>query len=206
MIYTGQDFIDKFELYKDDTTELSSDEELDLVNKILTEIYIDGPWEWLRKSYTGPTTEAGAISVPADFRHLMANYTEDETNPTMNQIVVYVGSTPYKVIPMAAATKYIGMGQYAYVDVAAKKIRFVNGLAQGTTVTFDYQYRPTAVTLLTSPDLPEDFHPMVIHAMSIDDDIIQIFERARSYAQENQAKYVGYMTRLRRYNNTLVNI
>lgn len=208
MSITGQDAITKFELYKDDTTELSSDEELDLANKILTEIYNDRPWEWLRKGFTGPTTEVGAISLPTDFRNLMPNASDDDTNPIMNKIVVYVGAmqAPYTVIPMAARVKYQGLGAYCYLDIAARKLRFVDSLASGTTVTFDYQYKPADIGLNDNIPLPDGFELMVVHGMAIDDDIIQIFERARSYAPENSAKFQMYMTKLARYNNSLLNL
>lgn len=205
---TTQDVIKKFEIYKDDTSELATQEEVDLANKILDEIYNDGPWEWLRKSYTGNTTEAGAITAPGDFRHFMDNWTDDDTSTTMNKKVVFVGplNIPYQIIPMQARIRYAGLGQYAYYDKVAGKIKFLDNLAQGTSVTFDYQYNPTAVTISDTIPLPEGFEHMVYHGMAVDDDFIQMFEKARAYTTENQTKYNMYMTKLRRYNNSLINL
>ena len=59
---TGQQIIDRFELYTDDTTDLSSDEELILANDKLRLIYMEQPWEFLRRKKAG-TIESDGISV-----------------------------------------------------------------------------------------------------------------------------------------------
>ena len=42
---TGQQIIERFELYTDDTTDLSSDEEITLANDKLRLVYMEQPWE-----------------------------------------------------------------------------------------------------------------------------------------------------------------
>ena len=63
------ELITKFELYVDDGTELSSQEELDLANKIYYSICNYRPWEWLKKTVTG-TISSGTITLPTDFAYM----------------------------------------------------------------------------------------------------------------------------------------
>lgn len=50
---TGEQIIERFELYTDDTTELSTDEELEVANDKLRLIYMEQPWEFLRRNEWG---------------------------------------------------------------------------------------------------------------------------------------------------------
>lgn len=45
----ASEIIAKFELYVDDSTELSTQEELDLLNKVYQKVADDRPWEILKK-------------------------------------------------------------------------------------------------------------------------------------------------------------
>src|SRR5665213_1200404 len=73
---TGQNIIDKFETYTGDTSELSSEDELDLANKIYRAVCNDRPWEWLKKTATGIVGVSNGIataSVPSDFKYFVEN-------------------------------------------------------------------------------------------------------------------------------------
>lgn len=198
---TGRDIITKFELYKDDTSELSSVEELDLAQKIYNEIVIEREWEFLRKNYSGVTLSDGSVAIPSDFLGFMKNYSEDDTSFVPEKAVVFVGTDPYPVIPMGNRSFQGGLGNFFYADLSAGKIKSTAGLGAGVAISFDYKMRPPALTLLTSPVFPNEFHAMIYHGMAIDDDIIQIFEKARSYADVNKAKFDGYLSKLGTYNN-----
>ncbi len=96
---TGEQIIERFELYTDDTTELSTDEELEVANDKLRLIYMEQPWEFLRRNKSGTVESDGKISTPTDFDEFMENYADDSDIPNMK--VVYIGNgAPYIVIPM----------------------------------------------------------------------------------------------------------
>lgn len=198
----GQEIIQKFELYTDDSTELSSAEELALANSKLRVIYQEQPWEFLRKNATGSIASDGTITLPTDFDHPMVNYTDDPTSDLPDQAVVLVGAgkTPYRFIPMGSRKSYIGNEAVCWVNLVSGKIEFPSG-AGGQTYDFDYKYKPTDITTSTSPVLPSDFHEMVVSLMLIDDDIIQKVEKARANITENNSKYLKFLSNLKSWNS-----
>jgi hypothetical protein len=198
---TGQNIVDKFNLYKDDTSELSDAESLDLAQNIYNDVLMDREWEWLRKTFSGVTNSDGSVTLPADFISVMKNYSEDETSSIPEKAVVYVNQDVYPVIPMGARTLQGGLGNFFYIDPVNNVMKSTATLGGGIAVSFDYKMRPPALTLTTSPVFPAENHMMIVYGMAIDDDIIQIFEKARSYAAVNQMKYDKHMTALARYSN-----
>lgn len=199
---TGADIIKYFELWTDDQTELSTDEELFLANQKAKEIYNSNVWEFLRKSATGSFAggEINLATVAPDFKHLMQNYSEDTSYPTPTETVVFVGGAPYRVIPMAMRTQMQGQN-VCYVDLVANKIKFTQTTIGGN-FEFDYQYQPAAFTAVTSPAFPPNAETgmIVVYAMLIDDDIIQKTEKGRTNIKENAAQYNRLMSDLKSYN------
>ena len=88
---TGQQIIERFELYTDDTTDLSSDEEIILANDKLRLIYMEQPWEFLRRKKSGVVENDGKITLPTDFDEFLENFSDDPSigEPTMK--VIYIG-------------------------------------------------------------------------------------------------------------------
>lgn len=211
----GAQIIAKFELYVDDNSELSSTEELDLLNKILDDVYTDRPWEFLKLNATGTaTTTAGVTSIPlpTGFRYVLINYqmtnNSDDTDIDQAKKVVYMGSklTPYTVVNYSDRRRYLNMQGYCYVDLVAGKIIFTQTPNTDTLAyDFDYLYQPVALTLTTSPVFPAEYHDMIYQGMAVDSTIINLFDRAKSYAKENQAGYDSMMSKLRYYNSQLLN-
>ena len=77
MLANTQAILDKFEEYTGDTTELSSDQELDLANKVYRMIQNDRPWEWLKKSVSGTVSVNGTLATitpPSDFSYFAENH------------------------------------------------------------------------------------------------------------------------------------
>lgn len=185
-------------MYTDDTTDLSSDEELIVANDKLRVIYMEQPWEFLRRSKAGIIESDGKISVPSDFDELMENYSEDPSVSEPLQKVVYIGSekAPYFVIPMGQrnANNYSNVCWY---DPATSKITFMQSPGVGVAYEFDYKTSPDDITVATSPKLPADFQPMIVFAMLIDEEIIKKSEKARSNMEINQVQYQRYMKNLK---------
>ncbi len=195
---TGQQIIDRFELYTDDTTDLSSDEELIVANDKLRLIYMEQPWEFLRRKKTGTIGSDGKISPPADFDELMENYSEDPTISEPLLKVVFIGSSknPYFVVPMGQrnANQYSNV---CWIDPTDGKINFVQSPGAGASYEYDYKTSPDDITVDTSPALPADYHPMIIFSMLIDEEIIKKSEKARSNMQDNAVQYQRYLKNLK---------
>ncbi len=198
----GADIIKRFELWTDDQTELSTDEELFLANQKANEIYNANVWEFLRKGATGSFAggEIDLATVAPDFKHLMQNYSKDTSYPTPTETVVFVGGAPFQVIPMAMRTQMQGRN-VCYVDIVANKIKFTQA-SIGGNFEFDYQYQPTDFTANTSPAFPANVESgmVVVYAMLLDDDIIQKTEKGRTNIKENAAQYSRLLSNLKSYN------
>jgi hypothetical protein len=85
---TGQDIINNFERYTGDTTELSTQAELDLANKIYRKMLNDRDWEFLKKTASGTITVTNGVATitpPSDFSHFaINNQTTDIAQETLN--------------------------------------------------------------------------------------------------------------------------
>ena len=192
---TGQ-IIDRFELYTDDTTDLSSDEELILANDKLRLIYMEQPWEFLRRKKSGSVESDGKITPPADFDELMENFSEDPSIGEPITKVVYVGRSPYLVVPMGQrnANNYSNV---CWIDPTDGKINFSQNPGTGAAYEYDYKTSPDDIAVNTSPKLPAEYHPMIVFAMLIDEEIIKKSEKARSSMQENAVQYQRYLKNLK---------
>lgn len=183
-----QDIITAFELYIGDETELSSVEELALLQKKYNEVLASAEWEFLKKVATGSVSGTD-ITQPTDFDRM----TTDQT--------IYIGSASqvFKVIPFTDRRKYVNQRGYFYYD--AKNQKFVSTQSVTDTYSFDYIYVPTALdTTSSNPVFPIRFYDMLYHAMCIDSDIINLSDKARSYAKENQIKYENILNDMRNWN------
>lgn len=192
----GQQIIERFELYTDDTTDLSSDEELIIANDKLRLIYMEQPWEFLRRKKSGSVESDGKITPPSDFDELMENYSEDPTIGEPITKMVYVGRSPYLVVPMGQrnANNYSNV---CWVDPTDGKINFAQSPGSGASYEFDYKTSPEDIAVGTSPKLPAEYHPMVVFSMLIDEEIIKKSEKARSSMQDNFVQYQRYLKNLK---------
>ena len=202
---TAQQIIDDiFHLYTDDTTELSTTEELALLNRVYLKICSNRPYEFLKTNATGSIT-SGAITLPSDFLYLTEN--TQTTNISVGQgekvskaIFVGTSKTPYKIINYSDREN--GSSNEAYIDYSASQIKFVD-TTLSDTYSFDYIKIPENLILDSTPIFPSPFHPAIGYGMATDGFIIQLFDKAKSYATENQAKYNSYISDLNYYNSQL---
>lgn len=199
------DIIKQFEVYVDDSTELSDQEEYALLTKTLNTIYNDRSWEFLRKNGSVVTTTATTAPLPSDFVSAMNNYSENEWNNLPEKAVVYIGGIPYFFIPRGMAIQKAG-GNYVYVDPINLKLVFTASVGTAQTVTFDYKYQPADITSNSSVvALPDQFRRYLGQVMAIDDDIIQKTEKARSNYQPNSIAKAQLMRDLTHYDLRLQN-
>lgn len=200
------DIIKKFELYVDDSTELSPAEELDLANKIYHKICDDRPWEFLKKEKTG-TVSGTYITLPTDFGYLVENYlrtdSQDNTQVNAKPVFVFINDNPIQVINWSDRRQYKDNSSVCYLDIANSRITFPT--SQSGTYSFDYKAIPADLTLATEPVFPDRYHDMIYHGMAVDDMIIQIFPKAQSYQAENQVMYNGFLSRMAKWNADLQN-
>jgi hypothetical protein len=202
------DIITKFELQVDDSTELSSSEELDLANKIYQQVCSFRPWEFLKKTATGSIV-AGQITLPTDFAYLSANYQSTDTNVATESVtapkVIFVGTNldPYRVVNFSDRRQYANQN-VCYIDPSDSKIKFIV-TPTATTYEFDYIKVPADLTLATSPIFPARFHDIIAYGMAADDYVIQQSDLAKGLMQANQNRYKEYLNDMS-YANAMSNM
>lgn len=208
----ASEIITSFETYVDDATELSSAQELALLQKVYNKVWMDRVWEFAKKPATGAlSTTLPYVSLPADFAHLVENNQATDNSSSIDNNaaprVVYIGSayTPYQVVNWSDRRAYLNQLGYAYLDVPNSRLYFTS---QPTTAdSYEFDYKSIADTLLTSstPAFPARFHDMLYHGMAIDDEIIQRWPKASSFAKENTDKFTSYLADMRLWNAQLQN-
>ncbi|MBM3204881.1 hypothetical protein FJZ48_02800 [Candidatus Uhrbacteria bacterium] len=206
----ASEIIAKFELYVDDTTELSSSEELALLNKIYHKVCDDRPWEILKKEASGSMTSTTSITLPSDFSYLVENlnYTDNSYSTENNAKPVAVrinGTSLVQVINWSDRNQYLNNAGYAYVDLASNTLKFMGAQPSGATYAFDYKAVPTDLVLAGTPVFPARFHDILYHGMCVDDMVIQLFDKAKSYADFHQTQFNDYLKRLALWNANLQN-
>lgn len=210
----GQNIIDKFHIYTGDQSELSTQEELDLLNKVYDDTLNQLPWEFLKASVSGSLTFPGdgtaTITPPANFRYFIENnqYTDNSRSQENNASakVIYIGPnyTPYQIVNWSDRRQYRTSAGYCYYDARLGKIVFPVAPTD-TTYEFDYIANWDALTLTTFPIFPADFHDMLYQLMAIDSVIINLFDRAHSYQKENTEAAADMLKKLKYYNAMLQN-
>lgn len=211
---TASQIITLFELQVNDITELSSSEELALLNRIYQKICLDKPWEFLKTQASGSILSDATgsyITPPVDFAYFTENnnYTDNSMGTFNNAApkVIFVLSygvayQPYQIINFSDRRQYINRGGFAYFDAGSNIIRFT-GTPAGTTYEFDYIKVPAVLTLTDYPIFPGRFHDMIYFGMASDNEILQLSPKATSYAVENMNKYTQYMLDMTWYNSNL---
>lgn len=205
----ASEIIENFEVYVDDTTELSSQEELDLLNKIYLEVCSDRPWEFLKVEATGTMASTTTITLPTTFEYLIENqnYTDNSYSTEVNRkpVVVWINGKPFQVVNWSDRRQYQNQEGVCYVDIRNSVIRTATAQSSGATYSFDYKATPARVTAGQEPLIPERFQHMIYHKMATDDMIIQLFEKARSYEAENKARAKDFFDQMCLWNANLQN-
>ncbi len=204
---TVSQIIEKFRLFYDDGTSLSSQEELDLFNKIYNEVTSDRPWEILRKSYTSSTsTTLPYISLPSDFAFLSNNGSYSTSDYEAGSPVVFVGANydPYQVVSYADRRQYRTQSNVCYIDIVNNRLYFTVQPTQTLSVEFDYYHFPSALTISDTPIFPSRFHDLFYHLMVSDQFIIEQSDKAKSYALENRERAKEFIDKMAYWNSQLI--
>lgn len=199
------EIIKQFEVYVDDLTELSTEEEYALLTKVLETVYNDRSWEFLRKTATVTTDTATTAPLPADFVSVMNNYSENPYNAIAEIPVAYVGGIPFKFIPRGTAFQKAG-GNYVTVNLATNKLEFLASIGAGVQVTFDYKYAPDPIIDNNVTVVLPVGQRYLAQVMAIDDDIIQKTEKGRSNYQANSVAKAQLLRDLAHHNARFINL
>jgi hypothetical protein len=204
---TKQGTIEKFRLYMDDTSELSSTEESDLYDKVYKEIWNMRPWVFAIRQWSGTTSGTDPfIALPSDYSRPSPNFSGASVSDYAEGPVVFVGPSrsPYKLIPFESRRAYFDQDGYAYVDMATdfpnKRIAFTKQPAGGLAVELDYVRTAPAIILTGTPVWDPEFPDIIYHGMCVDNFIIQQSDKAKSYLAENQARYTAMLDSLAGWN------
>lgn len=197
---TAAQIITDFELQVNDVTELSSSEELELLNEKYQDICNEKEWEFLRTFVSGTMLSDSVgyyITPPDDFRALAQNnaYTDNsigiENNAVPRGVFVFNSAgaqTFIQQINFADRRQYVNRGNFCYYDAVNNKIRFT-GSPGSTSYEFDYIRVPPKLELADYPVFPGQFHKMIKYAMATSNEILQLSPKATSYKDENEAEY-----------------
>ena len=194
-----------FELFMDDTTELSTAEEIRIAEKHSQRIANLYPWLLLRAEATG-TVSSAAITLPTRFSYILENnnYTSAGEYGTGPTVLIGTDLAPYKVVSYEDRKSYTNKGGYCYVDIVGGTIDFTDSTADGKAYTFDYQTYPAALTATSDTIwIPDRFAPALYHSMCVDDFAIQQSDKAKSYRDENLANAQMWVNEMRSWDYQL---
>lgn len=193
---TTQEILDFFHLLMDDTSDLSTSEELILANQVYRSICIK-PYEFLKKEDTGAISST-EITLPTDFMMIPDNVV-DNYSPKK----IYIDKKTYDFVNFSDRRDYEDKIGYCYLDLNNNKIVFTKSTTG--TYSYDYIFIPESLTLTDTPNFPV-CNEIISYGMAISSYIIQQFPRAQSYQRENQIKFETLLTDLDYYNSNLINI
>lgn len=204
-----QEVIEKFEQQVDDSTELASDEELELANRVLNRIYDHAPWAFLRREATG-TLSGRTITLPTGFDSVLINGQSNDYAVAENvngaQKFIFTGtemSPEYQFVDFGSRKTYANRSGFAWVDIVNGVVELSATPTSSKTYSFDYKFMPEPLLISEKPLLPNRFRPMIWYGMAVEDDFILRFPKEKSYAPENNAKFEAYMADLASWNARL---
>ena len=206
---TAAQLITKFELYLDDTTELSTQEELDLLNKVYRFWNSSHTWEGTKAEFTGTTlTSTPSVSLPSDFLYLTANNNSTDSSYEAGRTVIFRGAnySTYPVVSWSDRRQYRNSDGYAFIDFPNSKLTFTATPTKVEAVEFDYHAQKADLALTDTPWFPAEYQDALFHFMAADDFIIQQSPKAKSYKEENTNAALDILNNAKYWNSQLVQI
>lgn len=205
---TKQEIMADAQLYVGDTSDLSSGDLSNLFDKIYRKVCANRPWEFTKKIATlTQSISLPYVALPSDFLFPVSNYNYAGNTTYAEGPIVIVGSTysPVTLIPFSDRNRYRNASNKAYLDMANSRIYFTLQPTTAASFTFDYHAALTPPALNAEPAFPAAFHPVIYHGMVADDFMIQLFDKARSYRDENLREYRSYLADMASWNFNLTN-
>jgi len=202
---TKAQILQKFNLYLDDFTELSTVEAGQLFDKIYERINSERPWEGTKAAFAGVTsTSTPSVALPVDFLYLTANNNTTDGDQAFGP-VVFVGPTfsPYRVVSYSDRRQYRTHTNVTWIDTPAGQLTFAVQPTSALAVEYDYHRRMPTLADGESPWFPI-YHDMIYHGMCIDDFVIQQSDKAKSYKADHEKMFAEYMEKLAYYNSQLI--
>ena len=190
---TTQDIIDKFNLIVDDASELSSDEELALLNDVYGDVCDDREWEWLKSTATGTTsTSVPYVALPSDFKKIAPN--------EYNKSVVFVGTDyqPYRVVSFSDRRNYRDQSGFCYIDIPNQRLVFTLQPTEVKDIEYDYiKIAPDLDITSSDPLFRDGFRRMLAYGMASRFPSIEQADKTTSYARENLGQYLNILSAMR---------
>jgi len=138
-----------------DGEEFSSDDDaLASANLAYRTILANRDWEFLNKNATltaGTTSLAGITDLDRPLR-----------------VWAEVGATTKTLLNKAQYDERFDTQKDYYFDFANNTVNLINDEYATNSLIVDYKYRPTALTLTTSPVFPEEYQPIIAYRMILD--------------------------------------
>jgi len=193
---TGEEIISLFNLLVDDSTELSSAEELDLLNASYQEVCDDRPWEFLKTEFSGTTDGTTVLALPDNFSYFIEMNDDGEK-------IIWVDGHSYLLINFSQRRQYKDQTGIAYFN--GTNLYFIEAPSTGLEVLGDYIKTPDDLTTATSPIFKASFHKMLAYKMAISDFIVQANLSDNNSIEQNTALYRDYLARMQYHNARVTN-
>lgn len=187
----ASEILAKFELQVADASELSTTEELDLLNDVYGDVCDDRDWEWLRTTFTGSTSATVPyITLPTDFKNIVPN--------TDSKSIVFVGTDyqEYIVVPFSSRRAHRNQDGYCYIDYPAQRLYFTLQPTSVKQVEFDYTKITPDLILTSSPLFRVGFHPVLAYGMAARFNPLELSDKSTSYRNENTALYLEQLSEM----------
>ncbi len=206
---TAAQVITAFELQVSDVTELSSEEELYILNRVYQDLCSLHAWIWLWAKAAGSVStdsEGTYIPVPDDFDYFLENnrFTENvqEIDNNASPKVVFMGSSysPYQIVNYQDRTQYFQHSGVCYLDPIENKIRFPVAPTE-TTYLFDYVKQADDLELTDAPPFPGRFHDILVFGMALQNDVLQLSPTATAATQGNAREWQSTLEDLEYWNS-----
>lgn len=188
----ASEIITQFELQVSDVTELSTSEELKILNHVYRRICRKRPWEFLKVFASGTilTDATGSYMVlPSNFSWFIPKTFDIEQNSPFATFSIGSNYAPFQLVDYENRLSYAGRSGYAYIDRVNSKIYFTGSTPPSGTYLFPYIKSVTDLTGADTPLIPTDFQDILIYGMATENSVLQLSPKATSYAPENKGLY-----------------
>lgn len=160
---TGQEIIDFYQINTVDNTTEDSSDLLGLLNVGYQMLLAERDWHFLFTEDTSNTIAPNdtTYTMPTDVLKPLRVVLVDSTNTSKNQVL--------RPVPYQERFSYLGISGYFYTDYRNNRIVLTANPTQdmvGKTLYFEYLYKPSDLTLGTSPVFLSTFHHAVAYYMA----------------------------------------